>query len=180
MSDTKEYMWLDSGTEDELSASSKLFRVTPRHSAAGQACSVTSYANVSNLCLVIISHRSSLKSLSSQSRHLARLIRNPSMPNKCASSVGVTASWGNAVDTRSAKSRTPSAFRPLQESLTTNSNPLTPHAFRDLQQRRATPGRNRRKSGRIQRETPRDGLRNLSRSWFPAHCTLNWADSGAP
>ena len=167
MSDIRES---DSGTEDELSASSKLFRVPPRHSAAGQACSVTPHANVSNLWLVVIGHRSPLKSLSSQTRHLARLIRDPSTPHKRASSVG----------TRSAKSRTPGTFRPLQASWTARNNPVTPHAIRDLQQRRATPGRDRRKSGRVQRETPRDALRNLSRSWFPAHCTLNWADSEAP
>ena len=170
ISDIRENTCSDSGTEDELSASSKLFRVTPRHSAAGQACSVTSHANVSSLWLVVIGHRSPLKSLSSQSRHLARLIRDPSTPHKRASSVG----------TISAKPRTPGAFQPLQTPWTARSNPVTPHAIRDLQQRRTTPGCDRRKCGRIQRETPRDALRNLSRSWFPAHCTLNWADSEAP
>lgn len=32
-----------------------------------------------------------------------------------------------------------------------------------MQQRRATPGRDRRKSGRLQRETPRDILRKLGK-----------------
>jgi hypothetical protein len=44
--------------------------------------------------------------------------------------------------------------------------PTTPHAIRALQQRRnaaLTPGGGRRRSGRIQRETPRDDLRLLSR-----------------
>ena len=93
--------------------------MTPRHSAAGQACSVTSHANVSSLWLIVIGHRSPLKSLSSQSRHLARLIRDPSTPHKRASSVG----------TMSAKPRTPGAFQPLQASWTARSNPVMPHAI---------------------------------------------------
>lgn len=44
--------------------------------------------------------------------------------------------------------------------------PTTPHAIRALRERAnaaRTPGNNRRRSGRVQRETPRDLLRNLSR-----------------
>ena len=44
--------------------------------------------------------------------------------------------------------------------------PSTPHAIRALQQRRAaesTPARDSRRSGRQQRETPREVLRHLSR-----------------
>lgn len=52
MSNIKENIRVDSGTEDELSAPSKLFCVTPRNSAAGQACPTeqgrTPFANVSN------------------------------------------------------------------------------------------------------------------------------------
>lgn len=47
--------------------------------------------------------------------------------------------------------------------------PTTPHAIRALQQRHAaanTPARNRRRSGRAERESPRDALRQLSRSMF--------------
>lgn len=47
--------------------------------------------------------------------------------------------------------------------------PTTPHAIRALQQRRnaaLTPGGGRRRSGRIQRETPRDDLRQLSRGVY--------------
>ena len=43
--------------------------------------------------------------------------------------------------------------------------PTTPHAIRALQQRRnagLTPGRDHRRSGRFQRETPRDDLRKLA------------------
>ncbi|MCJ1358809.1 MAG: hypothetical protein MMC33_008809 [Icmadophila ericetorum] len=42
----------------------------------------------------------------------------------------------------------------------------TPHTVRALKQKQSnaeTPARERRKSGRLQRQTPRDGLRNLSR-----------------
>lgn len=53
VSDTKENIAIDSGTEDELTAPSKLFRVTPRNSVAGQASPIgldpTPYANVSNI-----------------------------------------------------------------------------------------------------------------------------------
>ncbi|CAO2657704.1 Nn.00g038300.m01.CDS01 [Neocucurbitaria sp. VM-36] len=45
--------------------------------------------------------------------------------------------------------------------------PTTPHAIRALRERAnaaRTPGNNRRRSGRIQRETPRDILRDLSRA----------------
>ena len=51
----------------------------------------------------------------------------------------------------------------------------TPHAIRALQQRRAagpTPARDRRRSGRQQRETPRDILRNLSRGMQPICANL--------
>ena len=44
--------------------------------------------------------------------------------------------------------------------------PTTPHAIRALRERAnaaRTPGNNRRRSGRVQRETPRDLLRDLSR-----------------
>jgi histone H3/H4 len=45
--------------------------------------------------------------------------------------------------------------------------PTTPHAIRALRERAnaaRTPGNNRRRSGRVQRETPRDILRDLSRA----------------
>jgi hypothetical protein len=55
---------------------------------------------------------------------------------------------------------------------TKRANPLTPHgkaAIRELEARRAgfTPGKDRRRSGRQQRETPRDGLRALSKLLAP-------------
>ena len=102
-----------------------------------------------------------LNLLLSQLRHLAGLERNPSTPQRRASSVGAP-----VVGALSAKSCTSGARWPLQAPLTTRNNPVTPHAIRALLQRRATPGRDRRKSGRTQRETPRDALRNLSKSRF--------------
>ncbi|KAF2643132.1 hypothetical protein P280DRAFT_244781 [Massarina eburnea CBS 473.64] len=48
--------------------------------------------------------------------------------------------------------------------------PTTPHAIRALRERAnaaKTPGRVRRRSGRVQRETPRDILRDLSRALAP-------------
>ncbi|PGH09519.1 hypothetical protein GX51_00624 [Blastomyces parvus] len=50
-----------------------------------------------------------------------------------------------------------------------NAAPTTPHALRALQRRAATytPGRDRRKSGRVQRETPMDILRHLGKVLAP-------------
>ncbi len=56
------------------------------------------------------------------------------------------------------------ATRPIPSRRTA---PTTPHAIRALRERAnaaRTPGNNRRRSGRIQRETPRDILRDLSRA----------------
>ena len=58
---------------------------------------------------------------------------------------------------------TPKLRRPLHPIGPAGSNPTTPHTIRALQQRRATPGEDRRRSGRTKRETPRDALRNLSK-----------------
>lgn len=56
MSDIKENVRVDSGTEDELAAPSKLYRVKLRKSAAGQASSAglyaTTHANVSKAGLI--------------------------------------------------------------------------------------------------------------------------------
>lgn len=64
--------------------------------------------------------------------------------------------------------QTPKVFSIHQDSYTPKAAaPTTPHATRALQQRHAaaiTPARNRRRSGRVERESPRDALRQLSRS----------------
>lgn len=55
------------------------------------------------------------------------------------------------------------ATRPLPSR---RAAPTTPHAIKALRERAnaaRTPGNNRRRSGRVQRETPRDLLRGLSR-----------------
>ena len=114
--------------------------------------------------------------LSFQLRQLAGLIRKPSTPQRRASSTGATTSRVHAVRALFAKSRTPVALRPLYASLTTRSNPATPHAIRALQQRRATPSRNRLKSVRMLRETPRNTLRNLSKRQFAVYCMSKRAD----
>ena len=76
-------------------------------------------------------------------------------------------SLNRTAGTKSAKTlQTPSHRRPLRLAPAKRGSPTTPHVIRALQQRRAaatTPGRDRRRSGRLQRETPRDMLRNLSK-----------------
>ncbi|PQE06167.1 Centromere T protein [Rutstroemia sp. NJR-2017a BBW] len=73
--------------------------------------------------------------------------------------------------TPAAQSRTPNLGPRLGGSVR-GTNPLTPHgraARREVDARRAglTPGKDRRRSGRQQRETPRDILRLLSRTLAP-------------
>ena len=68
--------------------------------------------------------------------------------------------------------RRPGAREPSGTSSAARTGPGTPHAIRALLQRRAadsTPARDRRRSGRQQRETPRDVLRNLSRGMHSAY-----------
>ncbi|KAL2037911.1 hypothetical protein N7G274_009386 [Stereocaulon virgatum] len=142
---------VDPGTEDELSAPTKLSRVTPRNSRAGRTSPTspnpTPHANL---------------------RQLAALIQKPSTtPRKRPSSLGAAPSQRHIAPNTLNQSRTPNARPPLQPTFGNRSNPTTPHAIRALQQRRATPGRDRRKSRRLQRETPRDVLRNLSRVLAP-------------
>ncbi|OJD16896.1 hypothetical protein AJ78_02994 [Emergomyces pasteurianus Ep9510] len=83
--------------------------------------------------------------------------RNPTTP------AAITARRPLSANRASAR-RTPSGTY-------TGSNvaPATPHALRALQRRAATytPGRDRRKSGRVQRETPMDVLRNLGKVLAP-------------
>ncbi|KAI9835403.1 MAG: hypothetical protein M1819_002321 [Sarea resinae] len=97
-------------------------------------------------------------------RQLAGLIQKPT-PNLRASSEGPAA--GHSVRrTPATQSRTPRIDGQLRPVLSRRGPPTTPHAIRALQQRRAaalTPGRDRRRSGWMQRETPRDALRGLSR-----------------
>ena len=157
----KENTGLDYSTEDELAAPLKPSRNTLRSPLIGgpspPAPKVTPYADVSESYSVV--QRSLAQGSSLQLRKLAAIVRKPLTPRRRASSVGPPLSH------RHVNANTPNTSR-VRRPLTERSNPSTPHAFRAFQQRRATPGRDRRKSGRLQRETPRDALRNLSKGCF--------------
>ncbi|KAL5433235.1 hypothetical protein PMIN07_007681 [Paraphaeosphaeria minitans] len=95
---------------------------------------------------------------------LASIAPKPVTPFRRAASVGVTP--------RSAAIRTPGTARTPRGGPATRplparrAAPTTPHAIRALRERAnavRTPGHARRRSGRVQPETPRDLLRNLSR-----------------
>ncbi|KAF2440231.1 hypothetical protein P171DRAFT_97146 [Karstenula rhodostoma CBS 690.94] len=95
---------------------------------------------------------------------LASIAPKPVTPFRRAASAGVTP--------RSATIRTPGTARTPRGGPATRplparrAAPTTPHAIRALRERAnaaRTPGHVRRRSGRVQRETPRDFLRNLSR-----------------
>ncbi|KAJ4373843.1 hypothetical protein N0V83_002582 [Neocucurbitaria cava] len=92
----------------------------------------------------------------------------PSTPFRRAVSAGPTPGSRKTPTFRTpGTGRTPRggpATRPIPARRTA---PTTPHAIRALRERAnaaRTPGNNRRRSGRIQRETPRDILRDLSRA----------------
>jgi hypothetical protein len=102
-------------------------------------------------------------------RQLAN-IPKPSTPLRRASSAGPP-SHTSTRRTPTAQMRTPSATQRLGGSAR-RPNALTPHgmaAMREVEARRAglTPGKDRRRSGRQQRETPRNDLRLLSRLMAP-------------
>jgi histone H3/H4 len=92
----------------------------------------------------------------------------PSTPFRRAASAGPTPGSRKTPLIRTpGTGRTPRggpATRPLPSRRVA---PTTPHAIRALRERAnaaRTPGNNRRRSGRVQRETPRDILRDLSRA----------------
>lgn len=97
-------------------------------------------------------------------------MRNPLTPFRRAASAGPTP---GSRRTPNITVRTPgttarrSANRPIPSR---RAAPTTPHAIRALRERAnaaRTPGLHRRRSGKIQRETPRDILRDLSRVLAP-------------
>ncbi|KAI9779859.1 MAG: hypothetical protein M1839_007172 [Geoglossum umbratile] len=99
-------------------------------------------------------------------RQLAGLIHKPTTPQQRASSAGPPSTRLSARRTPSAQGRTPHGAGALRPAPGRRPVPTTPHAVRALQQRRAaaiTPGRDRRRSGRGIRDSPRDVLRGLSR-----------------
>lgn len=94
----------------------------------------------------------------------------PTTPLRRASSAGPP-SHRSTRRTPTAHAKTPGAGQRLGGSAR-RPNALTPHgraAMREVEARRAglTPGQDRRRSGRQQRETPRDNLRLLSRLMAP-------------
>ncbi|KAI9849184.1 MAG: hypothetical protein M1838_000261 [Thelocarpon superellum] len=130
-----------------------------RDRAAGRITPRTSVANDALAAAVKETPYASL-------RQLAGLIQKPSTPLQ-PSSVGPPSSRGPTRRTPSAALRTPGT---AGTRVGKRPAPTTPHALRALQQRRAaalTPGRDRRRSGRLQRETPREALRQLSKILAP-------------
>jgi len=102
-------------------------------------------------------------------RQLANITK-PSTPLRRASSVGPP-SGRSTRRTPVTQTRTPGVLQKLGGSAK-RPNAVTPHgraAMREVEARRAglTPGKDRRRSGRQQRETPRDDLRALSRLLAP-------------
>ncbi|KAF2476262.1 uncharacterized protein BDR25DRAFT_339343 [Lindgomyces ingoldianus] len=101
-------------------------------------------------------------------RQLAGVIPKPITPFRRASSAGPTSGSRRtpniAIRTPGTAARTPRGGPTTRPITARRAAPTTPHAILALRERAArTPGHNRRRSGRIQRETPRDTLRNLSR-----------------
>ncbi|QDS68070.1 hypothetical protein FKW77_009887 [Venturia effusa] len=97
---------------------------------------------------------------------LGRLVHKPNTPQ---ARTPVPQTSANRIYVRTpgsaAATRTPTAGASTHR-VSRRGRPTTPHAIRALQQRRnaaLTPGGNRRRSGWVQRETPRDDLRQLSR-----------------
>ncbi|KAI9703268.1 MAG: hypothetical protein M1836_007834 [Candelina mexicana] len=98
--------------------------------------------------------------------NLAGLIHKPSTPLRRASSAGPLSSRRSTRRTSGTQNRTFGHDTSARLPRSRLAPVTTPHAIRALQQRRnaaLTPGRDRRRSGRGQRDTPRDTLRNLSR-----------------
>jgi hypothetical protein len=96
------------------------------------------------------------------------IIPRPTTPLRRASSTGPPSSHGLR-GTPSAQSRTPAGVSRYGGGSARKTLVVTPHgraAQRQLEARR-TPGREKRRSGRQQRETPRDALRALSRLLAP-------------
>ncbi|RDW63839.1 hypothetical protein BP5796_10341 [Coleophoma crateriformis] len=136
------------------SIEARLPRITPRNSDAEMTSETTATAK-----------ETPYETL----RQLANVIPKPLTPQHRASSVGPSLTTGR---TPTAQARTPGAGQRLLGSAK-RTNILTPHgraAVREIELRRAglTPGKDRRRSGRQQRETPRDILRALSRTLAPA------------
>ncbi len=96
-------------------------------------------------------------------------IPRPITPRRRPSSVGPPSTHRSTQRTPTGQERTPGAIRGGSARRTITVTPHGRAAQRELDLRRAglTPGKDRRRSGRQQRETPRDILRLLSRRLAP-------------
>lgn len=155
--------------------SAKRPRITPRNSEAN--ASVAAAANITPFNDV---YESSIdpdvdgaELTHSQLHQLGKVIHKPNTPQARTPAKPASASKSAP---RTAGARTPNSagrtptgtIRSATRFVVRRGPPVTPHGIRALQQRRnaaLTPGRGRdhRRSGRVQRETPRDDLRKLSR-----------------
>ncbi|KAF2805392.1 uncharacterized protein BDZ99DRAFT_118649 [Mytilinidion resinicola] len=122
---------------------------------------------------------------------LGRIIRPASTPVRRPSSAGPLSGGRErnrtpniAIRTPGSAARTPRGGPATRPITARRGAPTTPHAIRALRERleaARTPGQNRRKSGRGQRETPRDTLRALSRILAKTtKPTVLSPDGGAP
>ncbi len=104
-------------------------------------------------------------------RQLANIIPRPTTPIRRASSAGPPSTHRTARRTPGAQNITPGGFpAPGSSRRPTVATPHGRAAIRENELRRAaalTPGKDRRRSGRQQRETPRDILRQLSKVLAP-------------
>ena len=140
-------------TTNSDGASTKQPRITPRNSDGDEA-------------VTAITKETPYGTL----RQLANIPGRPTTPLRRASSAGPP-SHRSFRRTPAGQARTPGAGQRLGGSAR-RTNALTPHgraAMREIEARRAgfTPAKDRRRSGRQQRETPRDDLRALSRLLAP-------------
>ncbi|KAI9875237.1 MAG: hypothetical protein M1830_008719 [Pleopsidium flavum] len=149
---SREPLSLDGDAEDELSVSqdaTERTRATPRNAQADEALA------------------QGMKGTPFETlRQLSRRLQKPSTPLRRESSAGPSSVHRYTAHIPAGQTRTPRADGLPKGVPSRRGAPTTPHAIRALQQRRAaalTPGRDRRRSGRMQRETPRDILRNLSK-----------------
>ncbi|KAF2703897.1 hypothetical protein K504DRAFT_462973 [Pleomassaria siparia CBS 279.74] len=132
-----------------MSASArKKARISPPHISEGTTATETLYADL---------------------HQLSGILPTPTTPHRRAASAGPT-SGGRptpniVIRTPGTAARTPRGG-PTRHTSARRNAPTTPHAIRALRERAnaaRTPGLHRRRSGRVQRETPRDMLRDLSR-----------------
>lgn len=141
----------------------RLASVTPRNSTGigeeRQPSKATPHASVS---LALFSIQTN-QLICPQLRQLAGIIKNPSTPKTYGKTRALRPDGTSAK--RNITTQNVSGVNSMRPPPAGSVQPTTPHAIRAIQRRAAalTPGRDRRRSARLQRETPRDVLRNLSK-----------------